>query len=100
MLKLDERKDASRYRELRAEPRASVSLIAILSRPGGTDVRVTVRNLSSGGMMAECTIDFAKGEAIGVALTGLGLVGGKIAWTAHGRIGVAFDRAIDPALAR
>jgi len=96
----DDKTDETQFEHLRAEPRDSMFLLAVVRRPGGPDVQVKVRNLSSGGMMAECPASFGRGEAVEADLRGVGLVGGKIAWTAGGRIGVAFERAIDPALAR
>jgi len=99
LLQLDERRDAARRKEMRAEPRSAVSLMAVVRRPGGRDVHVEVRNLSSGGMMARCPAGFVRGETIEVKLKGIGVIGGRIAWTAHERLGVAFDCAIDPARA-
>ena len=92
--------DETRFEQMRAEPRDSMFLLATLRRPGGPDVQVKVRNLSGGGMMVEGPVSFSRGEAVESVLRGIGAVGGKIAWTAGGRVGVAFDRAIDPTLAR
>ncbi|UAK22934.1 PilZ domain-containing protein [Sphingomonas nostoxanthinifaciens] len=75
-------------------------LMAVLRRLGGIDVTVKVRNLSPGGMMAEAPVSFSREERIEVDLRGIGPVPGRIAWTASGRIGVAFDNPIDPRLAR
>ncbi len=75
-------------------------LLAAVRQPRGPDVAVKVRNLSPGGMMAECPSGFVRGEAVEVDLRGIGLVRGRIAWTASGRIGVQFDEAIDPRQAR
>ena len=85
---------------LRSEPRDSMFLMATVRRVGGTDVAVKVRNLSPGGMMAECPTSFFRDEAIEAELRGVGPVTGRVAWTAGGRIGVAFDHPIDPRLAR
>ena len=96
----DDALDEQRFGHLRSEPRDSMFLMAILRRPGGEDVTIKVRNLSSGGMMAECPVSFSRGEVIVVELRGIGVVGGRIAWTAGGRVGLAFDDPIDPRLAR
>ena len=96
----DETQEDQQFGHLRAEPRDSMFLMAEMRRPGGGAVTVKVRNLSPGGMMAECPISFSRGETIEAELRGIGPVGGRIAWTAGGRIGVAFDRPIDPRLAR
>jgi hypothetical protein len=90
----------ARFEQLRSEPRDSMFLMATLRRAGGQDVTVKVRNLSSGGLMAESPVSFLRGDLIEVDLRGIGIVTGRIAWTAGGRVGVQFDAAIDPRLAR
>lgn len=90
----------AQFEHLRAEPRDSMFLMAAVRRVGGTDVSCKVRNLSAGGMMAESPVGFSRGDAIEVDLRGIGIITGKIAWTAGGRIGVQFDAPIDPRLAR
>ena len=92
--------DDAAFESMRSEPRDSMFLMAAMRRPGGSDVQVKVRNLSSGGMMAESPVNFSRGEVIEAELRGIGLVAGKIAWTAGGRVGVQFDVPIDPRLAR
>lgn len=91
---------AGDVRHLRSEPRDSMFLLASVRRAGGPDVPVKVRNLSQGGLMADCPSGFVRGEEIQVELRGIGTVGGKIAWTASGRIGIQFDYAIDHRRAR
>ena len=88
------------FQSMRAEPRDSMFLMAVMRRPGGPDVSVKVRNLSAGGMMAESPIGFSRGEAVETDLRGIGTITGKVAWTAGGRVGVQFDGPIDPRLAR
>lgn len=69
--------------------------------PGEQPVQVRVRNLSPGGLMAEYTAsNVAVGDPVEIEVRGLGWVRGSIAWAAEGRIGVAFERAIDPLAAR
>lgn len=63
-------------------------------------VTVRVRNLSSGGLMAEHAGRASVGDVATVEVRGVGLVPGKVAWVAEGRIGIAFDHEIDPMLAR
>jgi len=63
-------------------------------------VQVRVRNLSAGGLMAEHAEPLARGTVVEVEVRGVGWVSGHIAWCAEGRVGVAFDREIDPQLAR
>ncbi|PZU07930.1 MAG: PilZ domain-containing protein [Sphingomonas sp.] len=92
--------EEERFAHLRAAPRDSMFLLAMIRRPGGADIPVKVRNLSSGGMMAECATSFSRDEAVEADLRGIGAVSGRIAWTAGGKVGIAFDREIDPKLAR
>ncbi|RJF92884.1 PilZ domain-containing protein [Sphingomonas cavernae] len=80
--------------------RDSLFLAGIVHCSGGEEHKVRVRNLSAGGMMAECHAAFAKGDAVEVILRGVGRVTGKVAWKTEDRIGVAFDMEIEPAAAR
>jgi hypothetical protein len=65
-----------------------------------SDRTVRVRNLSAGGMMADCTEALTAGEPVLVTLRGVGEVLGEIAWRRNGRIGVSFGEPIDPKQAR
>lgn len=62
--------------------------------------RVKIRNLSAGGMMAEGDFDIERGARVSVTLRNIGKVSGSVAWVQDNRIGVAFEREIDPKLAR
>lgn len=84
----------------RAGARDSLMLSANFRIAGQADENVRVRNLSSGGMMAEYTAPIARGTIVQVEVRGVGWVSGKIAWATDGRVGVAFDTDIDPMLAR
>lgn len=59
-----------------------------------------VRNLSANGLMAECKIMLRVGDRVMMDLRGVGEVIGQVVWTKGNRIGLAFDRDIDPRLAR
>lgn len=59
-----------------------------------------VRNISSGGLMAEGPFTFHAGDELDVELRNVGMVHGRVAWAAAGRFGMMFDRVIDPKLAR
>ncbi|MFL9842041.1 PilZ domain-containing protein [Sphingomonas sp. ST-64] len=83
----------------RTAARDSLFLAATL-RIDGTDVPVRVRNLSPGGLMAEYAARVTNGTPVEINVRGIGWTPGRIAWSAEGRIGVAFDREIDPLLAR
>ena len=85
----------------RNEARDSLFLMADFRVIGSTDVTpVRVRNLSAGGLMAELANGLELGLEVEFDVRGIGWVPGKVAWSAAGRVGVAFDRAIDPMLAR
>ncbi|MBO9622909.1 MAG: PilZ domain-containing protein [Sphingomonas sp.] len=62
--------------------------------------QVRVRNLSSGGLMAEYAAAVERDTPVEIEVRGVGWVSGRIAWSAEGRVGVAFDHGIDPLLAR
>lgn len=82
-------------------PRDSLFLHArIHPIDGGPDIQVRVRNLSSGGMMAEPSVEVAPGERVMVDLRGVGEIAATVMWTVAGRAGLAFDREIDPRKAR
>jgi hypothetical protein len=71
-------------------------------RVAGDDrtVQVRVRNLSSGGLMAEYAAPVEIRTPVEIEVRGVGWVKGQIAWATDGRVGVAFDIEIDPMLAR
>ncbi len=66
--------------------------------------RVKVRNLSNGGMMAECDrtgqTPVQGGTKLSVNLRNIGQVEGTVAWVQENRFGIAFAREIDAAEAR
>jgi hypothetical protein len=81
--------------------RDSLFLLAHLRfEEGGELYQVKVRNLSSGGMMAEADLKVAPGTVVEVELRNIGWVEGTVAWKADGRFGLAFAEEIDPKLAR
>lgn len=85
----------------RHEVRDSLFLTANLRMEGMREMlQVRVRNLSAGGLMAEVPDHIAQGTPVELELRGVGRVCGRVAWYAAGRIGIAFDRMIDPHLAR
>lgn len=61
---------------------------------------VRVRNLSSGGVMAELPEPVAPDAVVHIELRGLGWLTGRVAWQTEGRAGIAFDKPVDPQLAR
>ena len=85
----------------RNESRDSLFLTADFRVLGASDAQpVRVRNLSSGGLMAELPSGLPQGQEVEFDVRGIGWVSGKVAWSAAGRVGVAFDHQIDPMMAR
>ena len=81
----------------RGNSRDSLLVKATLRFPGSGDEReVRVRNISSGGLMAEAPVRSPRGETVEVKLRNIGWVTGKVAWVAEARFGIAFDYPIDP----
>ncbi|MGK6321270.1 PilZ domain-containing protein [Sphingomonas sp. DT-204] len=77
-------------------------LLAANLRMAGLDepVQVRVRNLSAGGLMAEYAGPVDVNDPLEIEVRGLGWVRGRIAWATDGRIGVAFEKPVDPKAAR
>jgi hypothetical protein len=84
----------------RSASRDSLLLSAQLRVGDEPEVSVRVRNLSAGGLMAEYAQPVDIGTPVEVDVRGVGWVSGRIAWAAEGRVGIAFDREIDPMAAR
>jgi len=81
--------------------RDSMLLSAPLRRvnaPVRHPVTLRIRNLSAGGMMAECSEPVATGEQVVLELRGIGEVTGSVAWCHDGRIGIPSHTPIDPRL--
>lgn len=85
----------------RDKTRASIFLGAVVCFGEEKQCRnVRVRNISSGGMMIDVVGPLPKGLSIVAEMKGIGEVRGRIVWSTENRAGVAFDREVDPALAR
>ena len=81
--------------------RDSVLLKAVLRFSNAREeYEMRIRNLSAGGLMAEVPNGLSRGERIYVKIQNIGWVGGHVAWAIDGRIGVAFDKVINPKDAR
>ena len=81
--------------------RDSMFLLADLRIDGiPGEQRVRVRNLSSGGVMAEGAEGVVRGQLAWVNLRNLGWTKGAVAWVRNNRCGITFDTAIDPRMAR
>jgi PilZ domain len=86
----------------RRDQRDSLFVLARIKPEGysGEGAAVRVRNVSSGGLMADVSDDYRPGMRVEVALDGIGDMHGSVAWAEAGRIGVAFDHPIDKTRAR
>lgn len=62
--------------------------------------RVRVRNLSSGGLMAEGSFKVMRGQPLWIQIRNIGWVEGSVAWVQDNRFGVAFRDEIDPKIVR
>lgn len=81
----------------RGADRDSLFMQAGLTIPdSGETASVRVRNLSSGGMLAEGAAQVQQGAAVIVELRNIGPVAGHVVWVGDGKFGIAFDRQINP----
>jgi hypothetical protein len=87
--------------EHRQIARDSLFVMAELKVDGQVgDYRVKVRNLSSGGLMAEGDVRVQRGMPLAINLRNIGWTEGTVAWVQDNRFGVAFREEIDPKVAR
>ncbi len=87
--------------ELVAKPRGmareSIFLSANLKFEGvPTETAARVRNISAGGMMVDCSVAFAIGHQVVATIKNIGKVEGHVAWSVAPRMGIAFEKEIDP----
>lgn len=87
--------------EHRQISRDSLFVMADLRLDGVEEIqRVKVRNLSSGGLMAEGAGGVSRGQLVSIQIRNIGWVEGSIAWVQGVRCGIAFREEIDPRVAR
>lgn len=85
----------------RSGSRDSLLLAAQLRFTGESETHaVRIRNLSAGGLMAEFAEPVEVGQRLEVEVRNIGWVKGRVAWATDGRLGVAFDREVNPLAAR
>jgi PilZ domain-containing protein len=82
----------------RREPRDSVMLSATIRHEHGGEFTARVRNISAGGIKIDCPRGLPGGTPVEVALRGVGVVRGIVAWSAGGLVGIRFEATIDPRL--
>ncbi|MBB6190756.1 hypothetical protein FHS51_000973 [Sphingobium wenxiniae] len=98
---MDRDQDGLERGPARTSPRDSLFLLTNLVRDDGVPLcQARVRNLSATGLMAECERRVAAETRLILELRGLGRVAGQVAWSHGERIGIAFDKPIDPHLVR
>ena len=89
---------ASEEAASRTPPRVVLTMTAALRLGSERDAQeVRMRNLSPGGVMVECAEVREPGTPVLLAMASVGGVAGRIAWCTAGRMGIAFDRPVDPA---
>ena len=82
--------------DTRSLKRDSLFLTAELTlSDDGEPLRVKVRNLSDGGMMAEAPVRVERGMRLSIHLRNIGTIKGSVAWTQDNRFGIVFDNEID-----
>ncbi len=82
--------------EYRIKGRDSLFLSATMRLSNQSEtLRIRVRNLSAGGMMAECPVHVECGDRLMTDLRNVGWVSGSVAWVFENRFGVTFDNQID-----
>lgn len=92
--------DASSH-DSRVEQRNALFLLAkIHFSKSGKAIDVRVRNLSSGGMMAESNFFCSRGDRVTVQIANSDAIEGRVSWQTAGRFGIAFDSPIDPQAVR
>jgi hypothetical protein len=85
----------------RSAPRDSLFLVGTMMFEGAGDAHsIRIRNLSATGMMAEGKVLGHVGQKVTIEIKTLGRISGSIAWIAASRMGIAFDKEIDPQVAR
>ena len=86
--------------ENRQRARTGVVLDAVLRVEGLLgEHRVSMRNLSAGGVMAVGDVAVRPGSSLSIHIDGIGWVGGVVAWVQDNRFGIAFSAPIDTAAA-
>lgn len=87
--------------EKRQIARDSLFVMADMRLAGSTAVhRIKVRNLSSGGLMAEGGPQVVSGTGVSIDLRNIGWIDGTVAWVQDNRCGIAFVEEIDPKAVR
>ncbi|WP_326524544.1 PilZ domain-containing protein [Sphingomonas sp.] len=82
------------YRDERDVTREEVHHRTRLTLADGRSLAVVVVNISPHGFMARCEAVLAEGDAVRIALPGVGATPARVRWSLGGRIGCQFDRMV------
>ena len=82
--------------EGRSAERRIVNLAARLREPGATIVDAEVRDLSTGGFMAETSLALEPGAIVWLKLPGLEPQNSRVAWAEDGKLGCQFATPLHP----
>lgn len=83
----------------RLKSRISMLLMATVRFEGMTaPVSARVIDLSSGGVRIAAKFSVHRGHRLRIALKGVGELGGRVAWSGRGAMGIQFDSEIDTRL--
>ncbi|RYG88992.1 MAG: PilZ domain-containing protein [Alphaproteobacteria bacterium] len=82
--------------ERRHESRERLSIYRTATvRWGKFEALCLIRDISSGGLMGKLHVDLMPGENVTVEIRSGSLIAGRIAWSANGSVGIAFDAPIE-----
>lgn len=77
------------------EKRVTTILLIGKLLSGHGEALCRIRNLSSGGLMAEVHVPLAVDDAVQIELKAGNRLSGRVRWTREGRMGVAFDETVE-----
>jgi PilZ domain len=81
----------------RQEARDNIFMSAeLMFEDARESMTVRIRNISSGGMMIDCSANFPIGHVVSCTIKNVGEVKGRIAWSVAPRMGIAFESELDP----
>jgi len=80
----------------RSAERRIVNLAARLREPGATIMDADVRDLSTGGFMAETALALEPGTIVWLKLPGLEPQNSRVAWAKDGKVGCEFSTPLHP----
>ncbi|RHW18980.1 PilZ domain-containing protein [Sphingomonas gilva] len=80
--------------DARRHPRTAVAVETVLRALGTHGHPAVVRDLSSGGFMAETDQQFIPGETARLQLPEIGYVSARVIWSTGGKVGGAFDQPL------